>query len=429
MQPLRPQNGLDFDWDDLQEFEAWLDRRVAGRTSDIVATRRHLHKHPEPSGLETETTRFLANELSRAGLTPRECDNGVGVIADLDIGPAAEDLPRVAVRADIDGLRLDDEKTVEYRSSRPGVAHACGHDAHATMVLETARCLAAGRQSATLPSEQAIRLRFVFQPAEETCTGARWMVRQGALDGVNSIVALHVDPQCEVGHVGIRYGLMTAHCDELAITVEGRGGHAARPHDTTDVVGAAALLITTLYQNVPRSIDARRPGVLTIGRIASGQALNVIPSHVELEGSLRTTDVATREMLRGRIREICDGVAVTTRNHIQLEFSNALSAVRNHRHVTSVVEAASCRVLDRNAIQTIHEPSMGGEDFSVYLDYVPGTQFRLGCASPGVEWPLLHSPVFDIDERALALGIRILSRSALMLARCPVPADSRDEGS
>ncbi|MBW3539381.1 MAG: amidohydrolase, partial [Planctomycetes bacterium] len=264
---------------------------------------------------------------------------------------------------------------------------------------------------------EGVRLRLLFQPAEESSEGARWLVDQGALEGVSAIVALHVDPEHPVGTAGIRYGVLTAYCDEMEIVVEGRGGHAARPHHTIDPVAAAAHLVGALYEFLPRRVDSRSAFVFTIGRISGGDAPNVIPERVEMVGTLRNVGRANREALQREVLRICAGAELSSGAKVRVRFFNPLEAVVNHPAVTAALEEAAGRVVGPENVYPIELPSMGGEDFSVYLERVPGAMLRLGCAAPQGESAFLHSPRFDLDERALALGTRILLRAALLLAR------------
>jgi amidohydrolase len=422
----------------LHQLAAWetrLDRQIGEMEARLIEVRRYLHAHPEPSREEWETSKFLAEQLTAAGLDARLCRDGLGVIADATLGQPAEDAPLIAIRADIDALRIQDTKTTPYASTRPGLSHACGHDAHATMVLGAALCAASCRLDEPAATDngnppqagrcRGVRLRFLFQPAEETSDGARWLVEQGAVDGCAAILGIHVDPERPVGTVGVRYGTLTANCDEVEIVVEGKGGHSARPHHTLDPIAAAASLISSLYQFLPRSVDARSPAVFTVGRIAGGTLPNVIPERVEIRGSLRTLDARAREILKDRIEAIVHGVKESSGTSIQLKFLTPIDAVHNDPAVTEALEQAALRVLGTEGVQPITEPSMGGEDFSGYLTRVPGALLRLGCAPPGFTAPFLHAPDFDIDERALALGTRILLRAALVLTM-PTPEESAE---
>lgn len=404
--------------DSTLNWESRIDHVVAGLEAPLVETRRYLHAHPEPSGQEFETSKYIARRLEEAGLVPRIYRDGLGVAADVTLGRPASDAPLIAIRADIDALKMADEKTVEYASRHSGVAHACGHDAHTAIALGAAWTGAAlRREFSNGDSQFGMRLRFIFQPAEETSQGAAWLVEQGVLEGVDAILALHVDPERKAGQVGIRYGVLTANCDEVDLLIEGHGGHGARPHHTIDPVAAAAQLINALYQLLPRSVDSRDPSVFSIGQINGGYAANVIPERVVLRGSLRTIHAASRETVVRRISEIARGVGEATRATITASFRSPLKAVHNDARVTAVLEDVARRVVGSENVALIDRPSMGGEDFSVYLEHVPGTMLRLGCAPPELASPpFLHSSHFDLDERALVLGTRILVRTAARLS-------------
>lgn len=411
-------------WKTLQPWEAKFDRQIERLQDEITEIRRHLHAHPEPSGEEVETSKHILRRLAESGIEGRVCrsDAGkpVGVVADLTLGSPRADSPLVAVRADIDALRMPDEKAVPYRSQKNNLAHACGHDAHTAIVLGMARAVVQleehDAEAGTTAASFGMRLRLLFQPAEETSLGAQWLVEQGAMQGVAAVLGLHVDPERPLGQVGIRYGILTANCDELDIVVEGHGGHAARPHHTIDPVAASAQLLTALYQNLPRSIDSRHPSVFTVGEVHGGYAANVIPERVVMRGTLRTTEALSREMLKRRLEEIRAGIEQATRTRIRTVWHSPLGAVVNHPQIAAVLESASRRLLGPDDVRLIDHASMGGEDFSVYLEQAPGALLRLGCAVPGTDAPFLHSTRFDLDERALALGARILFRAALLLA-------------
>ncbi|MFN8706131.1 MAG: M20 family metallopeptidase [Planctomyces sp.] len=400
-------------------FEVLIDRIAESRASALTECRRALHQFPEPSGEETATTAFIADRLKQLGIDARIPDRGVGVIGDLRIGPKDDTTPIIALRADIDALRMTDAKNVEYASQRSGFAHACGHDAHTTVILAAAEILetvASRSQESELPP---MRFRFIFQPAEETAQGAEWMISDGALDGVQEILGLHMDPTIRAGRVGIRYGVLTAQVDDIHFLIHGRGGHAARPHDSSDPIAAAVLLVSTFYQQIPRNADALTPTVFTIGSIHGGTASNVIPDHVRLSGTLRSTDSTTRAATVGKIRKICESVGAMTGNTIEPEFRMGLGAVINDYRVTSALEESARLVIGSDNVVSIGRPSMGGEDFAAYIERIPGAQFRLGCAGDDRDWPLLHSPVFDIEESSMVVGARVLARAALLLAMTP----------
>jgi amidohydrolase len=413
------------------DIDRWLDEF----TPRLIEARRHLHAHPEASREERETSRFVARQLEAAGLEVKLGRDGLGVIAEGALGPADASTPLIAIRADLDALRVQDTKTTPYASRHPGLCHACGHDAHAAIVLGVGLCLsaasfAAGPAGAAAPRGEAVaaltrgvRVRCLFQPAEETADGARWLVEQGAVDGVDAILGIHVDPERALGVVGLRDGPMTAHCDEVEMVVEGMGGHSARPHHTRDPIAAAAHLVSSLYGFLPRSVDARCPSVFSIGRMAGGILPNVIPDRVEIRGTLRTLDAETRAKLKDRIEDIVHGVRETSGTTIHLRFINPIDAVYNDPFVAGALREAAIQMLGPASVETIRHPSMGGEDFSGYLTRVPGAMIRVGVAPPGFAAPflLLHAPDFDIDERAIPLAARILLRAALRLSNAAAP--------
>ncbi len=394
-------------------FQTAIDASMARLTPRLVEVRRHLHQHPELSCKEIETSLFLLAQLESAGIAARLANDGLGVIADLDWGLCEAESPRIALRADIDALPIIDAKICDYKSQELGRCHACGHDAHATMALGA--ILAAKELSVELAQlGLGCRLRVIFQPAEENSWGARAMVAQGAVDDTRMIFALHVDPERAAGQVGIRYGALTANCDEVHISIEGRGGHSARPNQTDDVIATAAQLVTALYNWLPRSADARTPAVFSIGKLAGGHACNVIPERVEILGTLRTTDAATRQTMLRRLREILDGVAKASGTRIALSIPAADDAVINDRLAMTCLHEASRSVVGEAGCQLVELPSMGAEDFGGYMAHAPGAMLRLGAAIPGRSpSPPLHSTDFDIDEAALAIGSRILLRAVL----------------
>jgi amidohydrolase len=290
--------------------------------------------------------------------------------------------------------------------------HACGHDGHATMALAAAVALWNARE--VLPG--GTDWRAIFQPAEEVGEGAAEMVAAGALEHVQAIVALHVDPELEVGRLGHRSGALTANCQDLRVTIEGVAGHAARPHLAIDPIGVAAQYITSVYQFVPRSVDAREPAVVTFGAIHGGASANVIPPLVELLGTIRTVDLVTAARVSERMVQIARGLAEASGALINVSVSNGTNAVSNDPRVTALCVRAAGEVVGPANVESILLPSMGGEDFSGYLAHVPGCMLRLGVATPGGARHSLHSPGFDLDERALAIGAKVLAHSMVLLA-------------
>lgn len=393
-------------------WKAQLDAIIGEQLPKVIALRRHLHSHPEPSGEELQTSLHLYQLLEKQDLEVRMGPDGCGVVADSE--PGATD-QRVAVRGDIDALRIQDEKDVAYRSTHAGIMHACGHDAHSSSVYGVVCALTVLIRQGHAP--WPLSWRAIFQPAEETATGAAKMVEAGALEGVKLILGLHVDPTRRTGEIGMRAGAMTAHCDLLQLTVRGRGGHAARPHESKDPIAAAAQLINSLYQFVPRATDSHDAVVLTIGKVRGGRNPNVIPDTVELWGTMRTLDPQVRERTIEQIRQVARGVAEITGTQVEVAFHVSIPSVYNDAELTRMLWQEAEEVVGNDNVQLIARPSMGSEDFARYLEEVPGAMFRLGCARDLAASTPLHTPKFDIDEAALEIGIRILARTIVVACR------------
>lgn len=398
------------------DWKQELDSVVAKGVNKVVALRRHLHAHPEISGAELQTSMHLYQLLGKLNLDVRMGPEGCGVVAENHQSeePAAA-RGRIAFRGDIDALSIQDEKQVAYRSVHDGVMHACGHDAHTAVVYGTIQALNTLAEQDALP--WPVAWRAIFQPAEETATGAAQMIGTGVLDDVEKIFALHVDPTRRTGEIGMRAGAMTAHCDLLKLTVRGQGGHAARPHESKDPIAAAAQLISTLYQFVPRATDSHDAVVLTIGHVLGGKNPNVIPDTVRLSGTMRTLDAAVRSRTVEQIGQVARGVGEITDTTIEVEFHSSIPSVQNDAELTRLVWQEAEEVLGVDNVILIARPSMGSEDFACYLQRVPGVMFRLGSATDLAMTTPLHTPTFDIDESALEIGVRVMARAVIMACR------------
>lgn len=373
-----------------------VDSWLAEHTVDLIQWRRHIHANPELSRTEFATTEFVSAWLTKAGLTPQKMPNGTGVLC--DIGPV--DAPRIGLRADMDALPLQEFTGLSFASTVPGVSHACGHDAHTTILLGTALALA--------DQELPVGVRFVFQPAEEVMPGgAIDMVAAGAMEGVDRIFALHCDPRLEVGRVGIRVGAITSAADTIELVLDSPGGHTSRPHLTSDLVYAIGTVITGLPGLLSRRIDPRTSTVMVWGAVSAGKAPNAIPQTGMLTGTVRTGDHATWSLLEPMVREIVDGLLAPTGVRYQLNYRRGVPPVVNDEHSTRMFEDA-IRMLGPDALADTLQ-SGGGEDFSWYQEEVPGAMARLGVWSGHGEQLDLHQPTFDLDERALAVGVRVLS--------------------
>jgi amidohydrolase len=378
----------------------WIDRWLAAHLGDVVAWRRALHARPELARDEHETTRLCAETLTAAGLRPRLLP-GTGLICDIGEGPRT-----VALRADLDALPLQEQNDAPYASQTPGVAHMCGHDAHTAMLLGAGLALAA---APSLPG----RVRLVFQPAEEVQPGgALDVIAADGLDGVDRIFALHCDPRLEVGKVGTRTGAITSACDMLELRLTSPGGHTSRPHLTADLVHALGTVITGLPDLLSRRVDPRSGTVLVWGTVQAGNATNAVPQQGVLGGTLRTAQHATWNELEPLVRSLVTALLAPTGVGYVLEHRRGVPPVVNDAVSADLLARAAERAVGLDAAVGT-EQSSGGEDFGWYLEHVPGAMGRLGVWSGSGDMSDLHQPTFDLDERALPVGVRTLAHAAL----------------
>ena len=385
------------------DLAAALDAFLARHETELIELRRDLHAHPEPAYAERRTTRLVADRLARAGLRPVLLPQTTGLYADIGEGE-----PRIALRADMDALPMDDEKAVPYRSATPGLCHACGHDAHTAMLTGAGEFLAGQAARGLLPGG----VRLIFQPAEETASGAREVIAAGALDAVGRIFALHCDPRLDAGMVGIRAGAITAACDKVKVTVAGPGGHTARPHLTADVVYALGKIVTEVPAALTRRVDPRAGLSLVWGRVSAGAAANAIPDEGVVEGTVRCLDTEAWRSAAALIEDLVQSVAQAYGVTAKVEHLTAVPPTVNEPASAAMLAAAAAAVLGKDAVQDTSQ-SLGGEDFAWYLHQVPGAMARLGSRTPGAPGAGdLHQPTFDIDERAIGAGVRVLAAVA-----------------
>ncbi len=376
-----------------------------------VALRRHLHQHPELSDAEYQTTEYLLAELGKIGLPTHVPGEGRGVTADFVSSPTVADSKRIAIRGDIDALPIQDSKSVPYRSSCDGAMHACGHDVHAAIVVGTMQLLSAMHQDRCLP--WPIAVRAILQPSEELATGARHMIHHHALRDIDTILGLHVDPTRQVGCIGLRYGALTAACDLVQIKFTGSGGHGARPQLTNDPIDACTHWVQSAFRRIARTADPHETVVFSIGKINAGHSANVIPDQAELAGSLRSLDQDSRRVALETLEDVCEAIAKESGCKVDMRIGFTAPSVVNDNTTVDLLKGAVSLALSPAAVQWIDQPSMGSEDFSYYLDHVPGAMFRLGVAGDQVGTAPLHTAAFDVDERAIAVGCKILATSVI----------------
>ena len=376
----------------------------------LVSIRRHLHRHPEVGMREHATSRFIKDMLTGYGLRVHGPVAETGLWVDIDgsssNGPDDDStVPRVGYRADIDALPMQDEKNVSYHSRREGVAHLCGHDAHATVAIGVALLLHQRRSQ--LPGG----VRVFFQPNEESVpSGAPLMIEEGVLSGLDAVYAIHVDPSLEAGRYGLKSGPVTAACDRFDVTVRGSGsGHSARPHEGVDTVWVANQVMQALYQLAGRITDARNAAVLTICRLAGGEAHNVIPPEASFGGTLRTVNEEERTFLREKMRRVAEETAALYGGSAQLEMVLGAPPVINDAGAVGAARAAVTERFGAEAVYDIPQTSMGAEDFAHYVREVPGALIRTGTQNgPETRFPL-HDTRFDIDESVLAPTARLMA--------------------
>lgn len=366
--------------------------------------RRTLHKNPELSFKEHLTSAYIQEKLDGLQVEYQTGIAGTGVVASL--GNVAKSAGHVALRADMDGLPIQDEKTVEYCSRIPKVMHACGHDGHVAMLLGAASLL----QKKEIPG----RVTFIFQPAEEYGNGARKIIDEGALDpGIQAVFAGHIDTHYPTGVITVDEGLICSFADPFTIMIKGQSGHAARPHEAKDALVAGAYLVTSLQNLISRETDPNKAGVVTVGRFQSGFAHNIIAGTAQIDGTIRSADIAVRNHLIAGLGRIVKGVELQYDVEVSIQFLDSLPAVINEKRATSIARKAAVSVVGESGVGSQEKPSLGGEDFSFYQKVFPGCLVRFGarCEVPA---GLAHSTTFDFDEDVLLVGASWLAQVALL---------------
>lgn len=373
-------------------FEA-LEQELLER---LMVLRRWFHQHPELSYHEVETAKRIIAELERLGIPYKYPGVGHAVIGTIE--GANPDMRAVALRADMDALPGKESTGAPYASEVPGVMHACGHCAHMAMLIGAAELLS--REPPPGP------VRLIFQPAEERGGGSRVAIADGALDTVATVYACHVTHEYETGKIMVRDGSVTAQSDRFQIHVHGKGGHGARPHEAVDAVVVSGFLITALQTLVSRESNPLHPSVVTIGSVHAGSAANVIAEEAELHGSIRTTLPESRQRIDTGIRRMARAAAELHNCAIDIDIQEGYPPVINEPRSTKIARLAAARTVGEDSVVEAEHPSMGSEDFSFYLRQVPGCFVRIGARRPEWEPVPLHSPGFDIDERALGIGAK-----------------------
>jgi len=368
----------------------------------LVAWRRDFHMHPELGFQETRTAGIVADELDKLGCRVRHGIGRTGVVADLGTGS-----PVIAIRADMDALPILEDNDVPYRSQNPGVMHACGHDAHTAMLLGTATLLAREKFNGTV--------RFLFQPSEESNgpegqSGAPLMIHDGAMEGVDLVIAQHVDPMTAVGDICNEAGAASGGVDSWFGRIIGKGGHGAAPQDTVDPIFISAHVIFALNGIVSRRLDPFNPAVVSIGAIHAGQAENVIPAAVDFAGTLRYTEAEVQKQIHTEI-EHAFSLTRPLGGDYELRFDTGTPPMHNHPRAVELIHQAAVALLGEEHIVPFKK-GLGAEDFGCFSELAPGAMFTLGVRA-GSDQRYAHNPRFDLDESALPIGTAILAETAL----------------
>ena len=380
--------------------------RLFGR---LVELRRDIHAHPEVGNQEFRTTQLIVDTLAEAGLNAKVLDIGTGAMCDLLPDDYEPDSGMVGLRADIDGLPIQDGKSVSYRSVFDGCCHACGHDVHTTVVLGTGLVLARLRELGQL--QRGVRL--IFQPAEELSPGgAVDAIACGVIDGLTEVYAMHCDPRTDAGQLALKTGAITSAVDRVLVTVKGPGGHTSRPQLSGDLIGALGAVATTAQLVLSRRVDPRSGVSLMWGKIVAGSVANAIPGVGTMEGTLRALDEKGWDLAYHLIPEIITQIVSPFGVEVDVDVTKGVPPAVNHALGVENLSRAT-RTMLGGAGLAVTEQSLGGEDFAWMLKQVPGAMARLGVRPPGARLaPDIHQPSFDVDERCIDVGVKVMSELA-----------------
>ncbi|GGG65184.1 peptidase M20 [Salipiger pallidus] len=378
---------------------------TAERAAHYIGVRRDLHMHPELAFEEHRTAAKVADELRRIGLSPRIGVGRTGVVADIEGGRPG---PRLLIRADMDALPIHERTGLPYASQIDGKMHACGHDIH------TATLLGVGEVLHRMADQLSGSVRLVFQPAEEAIGGAREMIADGILEGVDMALGLHNRPEIAVGSFGIVEGFANASVDTFDLTIHGKSGHAARSYAALDPIVVAAQFINQVQTVISRDVRALESCVISIGSIHAGEARNVIPGSCTMTGTIRSRHPEARATAERRLRQICAGLETGTGAGMALTFVHGTPGIRNEPKMLAATQTAIEHQFGDVALR--YEPSMGGEDFALIAEAVPSFRLLVGSSQPGRN-DRVHNDDYQPDERCIAFGTEALARASLDLLR------------
>ena len=380
----------------------YLDKKLDLVIDEIIEIRRHIHAHPELSGLEHQTAILIAGYLRNIGWEVKESIGRTGIIA--EFGPS--DNGYIGLRVDMDALPIKENTNLYFSSTCDGVMHACGHDLHVGIGLGVAQLI----KDFKLKSG----IRIIFQPAEEIASGARWMIEEGATEKLKKIIGVHVFPELPVGKIGIKEGSLTAAAGELSIEINGKSGHGARPYEGIDSIWAASKIISGIQEAVTRKLDALDPLVITFGKINGGKAYNILAEKVTILGTVRCTNVELFDNIGQWLNSTISSLGKTCGAECVIKFRKITPPVNNNIEINRVLRESALDLFGHKNVIELQKPSMGAEDFAEFLNYVPGSMFRLGVTKNDNFSPL-HSAEFNPDEVAIRVAIKLITETIIRL--------------
>ena len=389
-----------------------INRRIAASVeklaAELIALRRKLHEHPELAFEEHETAKAVAGFLEKLGIPFRKAVGKTGIVALIDGGKPG---PTVGIRADMDALPINEQTGLPFASKVPGKMHACGHDVHTVIALGVAATLAG------MKSELRGRVKLIFQPAEETLSGAQAMIADGALEDpkMDVVLGYHNWPAVEAGKVGYNTEAVMSSADAFDITLKGREGHGAHPHMGIDALAAGAYLVAQLQTIVSREVKPLSPAVLTVGEFHAGTARNIIAGAAQLKGIVRTMEAGVSAQIEAAMRRMLEGIKASMRVEYTLDWKRVAPALRNHKPTLERVLRAAREALGAENVVELPEASMGSEDFAWFAERVPAAHVRIGSKIAGLD-TAIHRANYDCNEAAIPLGVRVMTRAVLELA-------------
>src|SRR5882672_3169254 len=389
-----------------------LNARIAGiaerLTPQLVELRKKLHQHPELAFEEHETAKVVTGFLSKLGIKFRAGVGKTGVVAVID---GAKPGRTVGIRADMDALPIHEQTGLPFASKTPGKMHACGHDVHTVIALGVAAALNEMKDSLSG------KIKFIFQPAEETLAGAQAMIADGVLDDpkMDVVLGYHNWPAVEAGKVGYNAEVVMASADAFDITLKGREGHGAHPHMGIDALAAAAHLVSQLQTIISREVKPISPAVLTVGELHAGTARNIIAGTAALKGIVRTMEAGLSEKIEQAMRRMLEGIKTGMRVDYTLDWKRVAPALRNHKPTLERLLKSAREVLGNENVCELAEPSMGSEDFAWFAEKVPAAHLRIGSKIDGLD-TAIHRANYDCNDLAIPVGVRVVTRAALELS-------------